>query len=151
MKILVTGGLGTVGSGLIRELQERVNHVVSCDIRHAEDEAVLEFVLRLKLTCPRTMIRVAILDEAATPAIAFRVHGSNDELAEFRARQTRVTVPLGVLDLNAGKFDVLIAVQDVETKRILARVQGCCPFAVEGVPDTYAKVVRTVSPLTETL
>ena len=38
MKILVTGGLGTVGSGLIRELRERQYHVVSCDLYHQHNE-----------------------------------------------------------------------------------------------------------------
>lgn len=38
MNILVTGGLGTVGSGLIKELQTRGHHVISCDIAHQPDE-----------------------------------------------------------------------------------------------------------------
>jgi len=38
MKILVTGGLGTVGAGLIKELRSRGHHVVSCDLRHEADE-----------------------------------------------------------------------------------------------------------------
>lgn len=39
MNILVTGGLGTVGSRLISELRKRGNKVVSCDISHQPDEA----------------------------------------------------------------------------------------------------------------
>jgi dTDP-glucose 4,6-dehydratase len=38
MRILVTGGLGTVGAGLIKELRDRGNHVVSCDLYHEADE-----------------------------------------------------------------------------------------------------------------
>lgn len=38
MRILVTGGLGTVGAGLITELRGRGHHVVSCDLRHEADE-----------------------------------------------------------------------------------------------------------------
>ncbi len=38
MNILVTGGLGTVGAGLIKELRQRGHHVVSCDTRHEADE-----------------------------------------------------------------------------------------------------------------
>jgi len=33
-KILVTGGLGTVGNGLVKELTGRGHHVVSCDLYH---------------------------------------------------------------------------------------------------------------------
>jgi dTDP-glucose 4,6-dehydratase len=38
MRILVTGGLGTVGAGLTRELRDRGHHVVSCDLHHHADE-----------------------------------------------------------------------------------------------------------------
>jgi dTDP-glucose 4,6-dehydratase len=38
MRILVTGGLGTVGSGLVRELRSRGHAVVSLDLAHQPDE-----------------------------------------------------------------------------------------------------------------
>lgn len=37
-KILVTGGLGVVGTDLVKELQRRGYQVFSCDLRHHEDE-----------------------------------------------------------------------------------------------------------------
>lgn len=39
MRILVTGGLGTIGAGLISELRRRDHHVISCDLYHQPDEA----------------------------------------------------------------------------------------------------------------
>ncbi len=36
--ILVTGGLGTVGSALVSDLRQRGNKVVACDLRHQADE-----------------------------------------------------------------------------------------------------------------
>ena len=38
MRILVTGGLGTVGAGLIAELRSRGHHVASCDLPHQPDQ-----------------------------------------------------------------------------------------------------------------
>lgn len=38
MRILVTGGLGIVGAGLVKELRSRGHHVVSCDLQHQPDE-----------------------------------------------------------------------------------------------------------------
>ncbi len=38
MRILVTGGRGTVGAGLIKELRSRGHVVVSCDLPHDADE-----------------------------------------------------------------------------------------------------------------
>ena len=37
-RILVTGGSGTVGSGLSEELRGRGHRVVSCDVAHRADE-----------------------------------------------------------------------------------------------------------------
>ena len=38
MNILVTGGLGTIGAGLVKELRKRGHHVISCDLAHQPDE-----------------------------------------------------------------------------------------------------------------
>jgi dTDP-glucose 4,6-dehydratase len=38
MRILVTGGFGTVGAGLVSELRDRGHSVVSVDLRHGADE-----------------------------------------------------------------------------------------------------------------
>src|SRR5579862_5859425 len=38
MRILVTGGLGIVGSGLTKELRRRGHHVATCDLNHQPDE-----------------------------------------------------------------------------------------------------------------
>lgn len=38
MNILVTGGLGAVGAGLIKELRGRGHHVVARDLHHQPDE-----------------------------------------------------------------------------------------------------------------
>lgn len=38
MRILVTGGLGTIGNALVEELRKRSQDVISCDIRHNTDE-----------------------------------------------------------------------------------------------------------------
>ncbi len=50
MRILVTGGHGTVGSGLIKELRQRGHHVVSVDLHHANDE--IGFSLRTDVEKP---------------------------------------------------------------------------------------------------
>jgi len=50
MRILVTGGMGTVGAGLIAELRGRGHHVVSCDLHHQPDE--VGFSLRTDVDMP---------------------------------------------------------------------------------------------------
>jgi dTDP-glucose 4,6-dehydratase len=50
MRILVTGGLGIVGTGLVRELRSRGHHVVSSDLHHQPDE--VGFSLRTDVSTP---------------------------------------------------------------------------------------------------
>ena len=50
MRILVTGGLGTVGAGLIADLRGRGHQVVSCDLHHQPDE--IGFSLRTDVEEP---------------------------------------------------------------------------------------------------
>jgi len=50
MRILVTGGVGTVGAGLIKDLRARGHHVVSCDLYHQPDE--VGFSLRSDVETP---------------------------------------------------------------------------------------------------
>jgi dTDP-glucose 4,6-dehydratase len=50
MRILVTGGVGTVGAGLVKELRIRGHHVVSCDLHHEADE--IGFSLRTDVKVP---------------------------------------------------------------------------------------------------
>ncbi|MGB6687371.1 MAG: NAD(P)-dependent oxidoreductase [Terracidiphilus sp.] len=49
-RILVTGGLGTVGAQLMTELRRRGHRVVSCDLRHESDE--VGFSLRTDVETP---------------------------------------------------------------------------------------------------
>jgi dTDP-glucose 4,6-dehydratase len=50
VRILVTGGLGTIGAGLITELRGRGHEVVSCDLYHQPDE--VGFSLRTDVVKP---------------------------------------------------------------------------------------------------
>lgn len=50
MRILVTGGVGTVGAGLVGELRARGHHVASCDLGHHPDE--VGFSLRTDVERP---------------------------------------------------------------------------------------------------
>lgn len=50
MNVLVTGGLGTVGAGLVKELRERGHFVVSCDLKHQSDE--IGFTLKTDVNSP---------------------------------------------------------------------------------------------------
>src|SRR5688572_3133648 len=50
-KVLVTGGLGTIGRGLIAELRSKGHEVYSVDLSHGEEE--VGFSLRTDVVDPR--------------------------------------------------------------------------------------------------
>jgi dTDP-glucose 4,6-dehydratase len=50
MRILVTGGLGTIGAGVAAELRNRGHHTVCCDLAHQPDE--IGFSLRTDVKVP---------------------------------------------------------------------------------------------------
>lgn len=50
-RILITGGLGTVGAGLVRELRSRGHVVVACDLMHQPDE--VGFGIRTDVKIPQ--------------------------------------------------------------------------------------------------
>jgi nucleoside-diphosphate-sugar epimerase len=50
MRILITGGLGTVGVAVIRERRKRVHHVVASDLAHQSDE--VGFSVRTDVSTP---------------------------------------------------------------------------------------------------
>jgi dTDP-glucose 4,6-dehydratase len=50
MRVLVTGGLGTVGAGIVSDLRKRGHHVVSSDIAHQADE--VGFTVRTDVAHP---------------------------------------------------------------------------------------------------
>ena len=49
-RVLVTGGLGTVGSGIVKQLRSRGHHVISLGRRHSNDE--IGFSLKSDLENP---------------------------------------------------------------------------------------------------
>ncbi|MEJ7812145.1 MAG: NAD(P)-dependent oxidoreductase [Gemmatimonadaceae bacterium] len=50
MRVLVTGGLGTIGAGIVKELRARGHYVASCDLPHEADE--VGFSLHSDLAVP---------------------------------------------------------------------------------------------------
>jgi dTDP-glucose 4,6-dehydratase len=50
MRILVTGGLGTVGAGLVAVLRTRGHHVICCDLAHQPDE--VGFSISIDVSAP---------------------------------------------------------------------------------------------------
>jgi lipopolysaccharide transport system ATP-binding protein len=109
----------------------------------------ISVVLRLQVDGPRRAARVHLFihDEAAAPIVCTPIHDRTGELLELPPGEHRLELPLGTLDLNAGKYSFVLSVQDSEDGVSLTRTQGLRPFRVFADKTHWGKVVRPVVPV----
>jgi len=86
--------------------------------------------LRIAGTQNRAHLNVFIHDEALTPIVCLPVQDEAGEPLCLQTGQCRVSVPVGILELNAGKYSFVIGVRDASTSISLCRLQGVLPFRI---------------------
>jgi lipopolysaccharide transport system ATP-binding protein len=101
-------------------------------------------VLSLRIAGPRkgAHLSVNIHDAAMTPIICFPVQDEAGDPLCVGVGQWRVSVPLGSLDLNAGKYSFVIALPDAHTSLVLCRLQGVLPFRIFASKSLWGNIVR---------
>jgi len=75
-------------------------------------------------------VSLYIMDEGMTPVMCLPVHDSSGELMAIPPGRHTLNVPLGIIELSAGKYSFTVTVMDQSTKVSLTRVQGLLPFRV---------------------
>lgn len=100
--------------------------------------------LRLRIAGPRkgAQLSVYIHDEALTPIVCVPVIDEADDPLCVKVGHWHIRVPLGSLELNAGKYSFVIAVRDADTLLSLCRLQGVLPFRIFASKSHWGKVVR---------
>ena len=88
-------------------------------------------------------LNVAIMDEAMMPIISIPVQDDHGHRLCLDVGEFDLEVPLGALELRAGKYSFTIAVLDSETSIILTRVQGLLPFRIFADRAHWGRIVRT--------
>jgi homopolymeric O-antigen transport system ATP-binding protein len=83
-----------------------------------------------------------IHDEALSPVVCLPVLDDAGKPLTLRPGSWRVRVPLGALDLNAGKYSFVLAIRDDRSMVALCRVQGIFPFRIFASTTYWGKVVR---------
>lgn len=107
-------------------------------------------LLHLKLAASRACsnVHVFIHDESSAPVICFPVQDERGRLIDLPPGEHRLELPLGDVDLNAGKYSFVVSVQDSIEKVSLARVQGLRQFRVFSDRVRWGKIVRPTVPRT---
>lgn len=86
-----------------------------------------------------------IVDEAGTAIIYLPVADETGRPHLFEPGDWLVEIPLGVLDLNAGRYAFALAVRDSETASTLIRADGLAAFTVTADRSHWGHLVRPVT------
>jgi lipopolysaccharide transport system ATP-binding protein len=103
---------------------------------------------RVRIGGPRTGAHVLVFihDETMAPLVCVPIHSPGGGMLLLSPGEHTLEVPLGVVDLNAGKFNFVIGVRDANTSISLARVEGLRPFRVFSDATQWGKIVRPAVP-----
>lgn len=133
------------GGASVMHLSMSVNGVELGDDPLIKQGAEATVRVRVRIEAGRRGQMTVLIDDATlAPMIGIPVvdeHGAYVDLVEG---EHELIVPLGLLDLNAGKYAVLVAIRNADDQTNLCRHQGLRPFRIHAARVYWAKIVRTV-------
>jgi lipopolysaccharide transport system ATP-binding protein len=106
--------------------------------------ARVRLTIRVARVDTRVIVSLFVIDEAMTPVVGIPICDEDGAQAKLCGPILKLVIPLGIIDLNSGKYSLMLAVSDACTKDVLLRVQGLSPFRVFAKRSYWAKVVRPV-------
>lgn len=87
-------------------------------------------------------VALYIMDEAMMPVQGVPVYTEDGTYAQLIGPTIHLDIPLGTIELNSGKYCLMLAISDAHTKDVLLRAQGLIPFRVFAERSYWAKIVR---------
>lgn len=88
-------------------------------------------------------VTVLVDDASLAPLLGVPVVNENGDLIELGPGEHTLKVPMGRMDLNVGKYAVLVTVRDVIDNTNLCRHQGLLPFRIHAERVYWAKFIRS--------
>lgn len=104
--------------------------------------------LRVRIDGPRAGAHVLVFihDETMAPLVCVPIQNADGGMLLLSPGEHALEIPLGIVDLNAGKFNFVIGIRDASTSISLARVEGLRPFRVFSDRTQWGKIVRPAVP-----
>jgi lipopolysaccharide transport system ATP-binding protein len=101
-------------------------------------------VLGLRVTGQQTCAHawLYIHDESMTPVVCAPIQDASSHMLCLPPGEHLLDIPLGFMELNAGKYSFVVAILDANTSIVLTRVAGLRPFRVLSDRTYWAKIVR---------
>ncbi len=87
-------------------------------------------------------VTVLVDDASLAPLLGVPVVDEHGEFIELGPGDHTLKVPMGRMDLNVGKYAVLVTVRDAVDNTNLCRHQGLLPFRVHADRVYWAKFIR---------
>ncbi|QBQ54490.1 ABC transporter ATP-binding protein [Nitrosococcus wardiae] len=108
-------------------------------------------MLRVRVDGPRRGAHVSLFihDETMAPVVCTPIYDADSRMLCLSPGEHHLEIPLGIIDLNAGKYSFVVAIRDVKTSISLARVQGLRSFRVFSERTHWGKIVRPAIPQSE--
>jgi lipopolysaccharide transport system ATP-binding protein len=91
-------------------------------------------------------LNLSIDDESSAQVITSPLVGSDGQYLDYGPGRHRLRISLGALELNSGKYSLMISSFGSRTKNILVRIQGQSPFRITSSRNFWSKIVRPVVP-----
>jgi len=91
-------------------------------------------------------MNINIMDAAMNTIVTLPIYTADGDLNLFPAGISEVEVPIGKTELTSGKYSITVGVINADSKSVLTRVQGLCPFRVISDRVHWGMVVRHVVP-----
>lgn len=108
------------------------------------ESSEFHFEARVNSTFLPSELSLYVLDQGLSPVMCFPdiAHSWRPDTDGFHRGSFRI--PLGRMELNAGRYSMIVLIQERATGKYLARVQGLAPFSVRAQTVHWAPVVRHV-------
>ncbi len=88
-------------------------------------------------------VTVLVDDASLAPLLGVPVVNEHGDFIELGPGEHTLKVPMGRMDLNVGKYAVLVTVRDVIDNTNLCRHQGLLPFRIQAERVYWAKFIRS--------
>lgn len=90
---------------------------------------------------------VSIDDESASQIITCPLVDASGQHLEYTVGNYCVRIELGSMELNSGKYSILVSASGARSSKTLVRSQGNAPFRVIAAKNMWSKIVRPVVPI----
>ena len=139
-------GLGTVviDAVTIRGFDEA--GMPSGDSLAQGSSATVEIEFRVREEGEAALLSVSIDDIGYAQVITCPLIDEDGQPMEFGKGGHKVKVDLGKVELNSGKYSVLVSAAGAVTRHSLVRSQGNAPFRVTAKNNSWSKIVRPIVP-----